>query len=289
MQEDMNTMDPQKNFAKRSLKQMLCHQMEHCLVELLQTKVLYQNISFEPPATKRSPKPGTDAYTRNEVLEEIQRESFTLVGPDIEKALPGFCGPVVHAPKTVCTICEFCKGEPTPHNPILALAADRESASSDQTFVFSYQCQKCKRGTLVFLVRRRGFKLQLVGRNQVPSPTIPASFPKEQLALFTDAEMAYRTGSHLAAICLLRIALEQFLRAKTGIAEASTGDKLWDAFKQKLPSDFPLGRVVCLGDIYGRLSEIVHDPSRLEDASYPSFKQDLEVFFNFLALLPLNN
>ena len=99
--------------------------------------------------------------------------------------------------------------------------------------------------------------------------------------------MAFKTGSHLAAVCLLRIALEQYLRAETGTKEVCSGDDLWSRFKQRLPSDFPIDRVCGLGEVYGQLSAIIHTPSLLEDDSYTNCKEKLVGFFKFLTLMPL--
>lgn len=265
---------------------LLCESMSQCLSDLLQNKLLYQHCSVK---IQRANLEKREENALKNVLAEFEQEPIFCTTQDNSSVVgaPTLLNQVV-VPMTVCTDCETCHGETTPHNPIrIAAAGTPNREGGDQTFSLSYQCQKCKQGLLVFLVRRKGLKWQLVGRNQVPAPSIPASFPKAQEAFFRDAEMASRTGSHLAAVCLLRVALEQYLRAETGQSAVCSGDRIWDLYKQRLPNDFPLGRVCSLGEIYGRLSEVIHDPTSLQDDMFADCKAKLDHFFQFVALLPL--
>ena len=263
-------------------------QMESSLKTLLEEKLLFQNCTVEPQRINQWSSSGSSGSTTAWFKESIEIFQNKPIMIDAGLFTTVSRGLAVQAPETICTECEFCKGERTPHNPHSAFSADgRDYIGSDQTFVLSYQCQKCKRGRLVFLVRRRGFKLQLVGRSQIPSPSLPNHFPSKYRSLFSDAEMAFVTGSHLAAICLLRIALEQYLRAETNMSGVKSGEDLWARFKERLPKDFPIGRVCGLGEVYGQLSEIMHNPSLLADDSYMGCKKQVDNFFRFLALMPL--
>lgn len=268
------------------LYSLLCRKLELCLQELLETKVLYQNCSVDLSSVKSSLENEIDILAFPGSVSKFQQNPVRIT-IDCSNVRDIHRETFIYAPKTVCSSCEICKGEITPHNPIEVLSEHGLNISNnDQTYLLSYQCQKCKQGTLVFLVRRRGFKFQLVGRNQIPSASVPKTFPQSQMKLFCEAEMAYQTGSHLAAICLLRVALEQYLRGATESEGVCTGDQLWARFKEKLPSDFPYSRVTGLGEIYGRLSEIIHDPSRMNKDSYKSFEKDLDSFFRHLELFP---
>lgn len=285
--------EPKMSTPISHFEKLFCEQMECVLLNLLETKVLYQNCSFDPEVIKNG-ESVVDPFSYQAAVESYKRIPVPIVMPMLSdasiatKIVSDLSSPSIFAPKTVCTSCSTCKGETTPHNPIHVSQANKfDVAAPDQTYVLSYQCQKCKRGTLVFLVRKQGFKLQLVGRSQIPSLTIPKSFPKQQIDWFSDAQMAYQTGSHLAAICLLRVALEQYLRVATESEGVCTGDQLWARFKEKLPSDFPYSRVTGLGEIYSRLSEIIHDPLRLCNDSYQSCVKELDSFFRHLDLFPM--
>ena len=257
-----------------------CMEMERCLRNLLETKVLYQTCRCDPNAIKAAVSTEQELRVFPTAVEQYKKKSLKIV-THVDSRMVGRCyGTLIRAPATVNTSCENCKKETTPHNPIQVFPADERDVA-DKTYVLSYQCQKCKQGMLVYLVRRQEFKFRLVGRNQIPSVPLPTSFPKEQQDYFNDAEMAYQTGSHLAAICLLRVALEQHLRTETESPDACTGDELWGLYKQNLPADFPYTRAGSLGEIYHLLSEIIHDPSRLNNDAYPSFREKLAIFFKF--------
>lgn len=265
---------------------LLRHTMERCLQDLLEKKLLYQNCSVATP--KMSPEKHKE-QAQIEAIEEFERTSISCSIKNESVIAGSRCLPTqIFVPKTICTDCETCKGEITPHNPILVLSTNLpQKETNDQTFSLSYQCQKCKKGLLVFLVRRKGLKWQLVGRNQVSSPLIPASFPKAHETFFKEAEMAFRTGSHLASICLLRVAIEQYMRAETRQSATCSGDQLWEQYKKRLPNDFPLDRVCSLGEIYGRLSEVMHCPSLMQDDTFADCKEKLDDFFKFVALFHL--
>ena len=259
---------------------LLCESMSQCLSDLLQNKLLYQHSSVKIQSVNLE---NCEEKALKNVLAEFEQEPIDCVIEDNSSVvgMPTLLNRVV-IPKTVCTDCETCQGGITPHNPIRVSPAGTPSQEGcDQTFSLSYQCQKCKKGLLVFLVRRKGLTWQLVGRNQIPAPSIPASFPKAQKTFFRDAEMAFRTGSYLASICLLRVSLEQYMRT------ACSGDQLWDSYKKKLPNDFPFGRVCNLGEIYGRLSEVMHCPDSLTDTTFSECKEKLNIFFKYVSLFPL--
>ena len=262
----------------------LCNQMNDCLKTLLEEKLLFQNSTVDLKQIQLHLPPEFSIGLFQKAVEYFKETPIILT----DKTSSPVYGLLIYAPETVCTECEFCKGERTPHNPLqVSSAGNYTGEGSDQTFSLYYRCQKCKQGSLVFLVRRRKLKLQLVGRSQIPSANLPNYFPNKQIALFNDAEMAFRTGSHLASVCLLRIALEQYMRTETGTNEVCSGDDLWSRFKMRLPKDFPMNRVCSLGEVYGILSNIMHTPALLADESYTDCKGKLDAFFKFLALMPL--
>lgn len=196
----------------------------------------------------------------------------------------------VEFPATIVTACEHCKGVRFPHNLYAIKEPDffDYCGPSDQTYCFVLQCQNCKGNFLYVMVRRTGSRFRLVGRSAVEMPSLPDGFPKGQSKYFADAILAHRTGNTLAGVCLFRIALEQYLRDVTGNkATGISGDALYEAFKHYLPKEFPIGSVRGLGEVYGRLSEVMHNPDLLSGEEFDSLLQDVTRFFAFLKLMPL--
>lgn len=196
----------------------------------------------------------------------------------------------VEFPSAIVTSCEHCKGVRLPHNLYSVKEPDflDRCDPSDQTYCFVLQCQNCKGNFLYVMVRRTGSRFRLVGRSAVEMPSLPDGFPKGQSKYFADAILAHRTGNTLAGVCLFRIALEQYLRDVTGNkATGISGDALYEAFKHYLPKEFPIGSVRGFGEVYGRLSEVMHNPDLLSGEEFDSLLQDVTRFFAFLKLMPL--
>ena len=196
----------------------------------------------------------------------------------------------VEFPTTIVTACEHCKGARLPHNLYSIKEPDfyDNCDPSDQTYCFVLQCQNCKGNFLYVMVRRTGSRFRLVGRSAVEMPNLPDGFPKGQIKYFADAIAAHRTGNTLAGVCLFRIALEQYLRDVTGNnATNISGDALYEALKHYLPKEFPIGSVRGLGEVYGRLSEVMHNPDLLSEKEFDLLMHDVTRFFAFLKLMPL--
>ena len=123
------------------------------------------------------------------------------------------------------------------------------------------------------------------------SKEVASQLKDEEVVLFGDALMASKTGRELAAICLLRVALESYLRRITDNKVTDrmvSGEELYDQYKKKLPEDFPLGRVESLGKVYNDLSAVMHTANVLDGCFIENYGK-IESFFKFLTLMPLKN
>ena len=197
-------------------------------------------------------------------------------------------------PATVKTYCELCECVTT-HNPGGFSDCYRQKGEKAYTHVFhaEYECQDCKAARVAFMIMRKGLKFQIMGR----SPIEIASLSKEMFShliddereLFGDALMANKTGSELASVCLLRVALERYLRRVTGNLKAEkmvSGDELYEQYKKRLPDDFCHSRVVPLDKIYNDLSSAMHS-AEVPDGCFERNFASIELFFRFLSLMPL--
>jgi hypothetical protein len=170
---------------------------------------------------------------------------------------------------SIKTFCTKCNSGPWPHNPARE-SGDRgysfeanESSLYAQTFSIPYQCQSCKKDILVFLIKRDGEKLTLVGRNQFPEVSIPNFIPNNQEKFYRNAIIADQTGFILAAALYMRTIIEQYfyevIPSKI-IAEINgnpTGDELAELYAKTLPKNFP-SNFPSLRKAYDDLSVIIH-------------------------------
>jgi hypothetical protein len=152
-----------------------------------------------------------------------------------------------------------------------------------QIFAFPYQCQNCKKEPLVFMVRREGLKLIIVGRSRFEKPQIPTYIPKQEIAFFRDSIISFQTGRTLAAIFYLRTFLEQYLRRATKADGKTSGEKLADKYLKTLPEDFP-SRFKNIREIYEKLSDCIHSAAN-DDKAYEQSKSAVEQHFRVLQLL----
>ena len=119
---------------------------------------------------------------------------------------------------------------------------------------------------MTFLIRREGLKLQLVGRSRIEPCVLPEGFPSKENSLFSDAVCASQTGSILAAICLLRIAIEQLVRRVAGDQDGRDLDGIFEKYKKALPDEFPSSMRGVLKTAYDNLSACMHSASASREA-----------------------
>jgi len=157
-----------------------------------------------------------------------------------------------------------------------------------QVFTFPFQCQNCPKGQgepIFYLVRREGLKFTITGRSHFPEVAIPKSLPKEESNYFRGAVIGHTASQTLAALFLLRVFVEQYMRRVTKITDRIRGEDLADKYASLLPSGFPQ-QFNSLKRVYEELSERLHSA----DASAEQFetsRKDIEKHFQQLELLPI--
>jgi len=271
------------------------------LQNLLNTKSLYQSMSISDnhivKVFLRDAQSQFDSEIRDVALKHLKKwmsTTLTSVYKEDFEYKTGQHYAQIKIPCTVKTYCEFCK-EVTTHNP--KGCGDCYTRKDERCFthVFhaEYECQDCKFADTSFMVMRRGCKIQVVGRAPIEIATISkglsSQLRNDEKVLFGDAIMANKTGSVLAAVCLLRIALERYLRRVADNIKAEelvSGDELYEQYKKRLPEDFCYGRVVPLGKIYNDLSAVMHS-AEVPDGCFERNYANIELFFRFLSLMPL--
>lgn len=274
-----------------------------CLHYLLNTKSLYQSVSISDAQFCQkflSSEPyQNDAGLVDGVLRQLKYwaasvKSFAYVDAYDYKLGQSYFQ--IQTPRTVKTWCKSCKSI-TIHNPIDSGACYSVKNTNRFTHVFhaEYECQDCKQSDVSFLVMREGIKFQIMGRSPIEigmvSKEVASQLNDEEVVLFGDALMACKTGSELAAICLLRVALESYLRRITdnkATDKMVSGEELYEQYKKKLPDDFPFDRVESLGKIYNDLSFVMHTASVPAGYFLKNYRK-IELFFRFLSLMPLES
>ena len=157
-----------------------------------------------------------------------------------------------------------------------------DNKSAVQQFSVQYQCQTCKGEPLTFMIRRDGLKLQIVGRSRIEPCLIPEGVHSEMEGLLSDAICASQTGNTLAGICLMRIAIERYVRL---VAQDKTGrdlEKIFEIYKTTLPEEFPSSCVGLLRIAYDRLSESIH-AAQPDEMSFAESLKDITKHFKMLA------
>jgi hypothetical protein len=181
--------------------------------------------------------------------------------------------------KTFCEKCDRIE----PFNPVEAddtLQRHQEPESTltglVQNFVLSFRCQGCKGIPEAFLVRRVGMKLTICGRSPIEHVEVPKYIPATAKKYVSGAIVAHQSGQTLAALFLLRTAIEQWIRSLGASHEKA--DQALDWYMSMLPADFK-SWTPSLRDIYGNLSDALHKA----DASATLFnraKADIEKHFD---------
>ena len=275
--------------------------LENCLYSLLNNKSLYQSISasdelmcqafFDDPSSRYSET--TKAHALKYLKNWLARtESYICKNMYCE----GRTYYQIQLPKTVKTYCELCKCVTT-HNPEDSGDCYSRKISSCYTHVFhaEYECQDCKAARVAFMIMRNGLKFQIMGRSPIEIASLSKEMSSQLIGdereLFGDALMANKTGNELAAVCLLRVALERYLRRVTDNLKAEnmvSGEELYEQYKKRLPNDFCYSRVVPLDTIYNDLSAVIHS-AIVPDGCFERSYANIELFFRFLSLMPLQN
>ena len=242
------------------------------------------------------------SQAKDNILESFWEFEFEKTSPKIAVLGSDQASPKPFKLKTICVKCAQCAAIKPPHNPGIT-AVNHPQLKYDpvswiierngspikcQTFVFTYHCQACKKEPLVFMVRREGLKLTLVGRNHFEVPEVPSSLPKEESRYFGGAIVAFNTGSVLPALFMLRTTIEQYMRRVTGVTEKLSGDELADRYATLLPDDFPRKRCPSLKSVYNELSACIH-AADADETQFLKSRADIEKHFELLTHFPLVN
>ncbi len=196
--------------------------------------------------------------------------------------------PVFSLP-TIRIQCAHCDGVLPPHNSgCRGINEDFEPANlttkpARQVFSIPYQCENCRGVPLMFMVKREGLKLTMVGRSQIALVAVPKFIPTGIERHFRNSVIAQQTGFLLAAALYLRCAIETHMRDQVKPAEKITGDELAEAYGKTLSVDFS-GSFPSLKKAYSDLSVIIHTGSETESElrSYSQIKDSVEGHFEGL-------
>src|SRR5262249_48182223 len=147
---------------------------------------------------------------------------------------------------TIRLACKFCKDTLSVHNSgfpeermLYTNFSKNSGAEICEVFTFPFECQACKGEPIFYLVRREGLKFTITGRSHFPKVAMLKSLPEEEVSYFRGAIIGHATGQILAALFLLRVFIEQYMRRVTKTTGKITGDELADKYASLLPSDFP--------------------------------------------------
>ncbi len=282
---------------------------------LLEQKHLYQSVTLEFVKTREvlereirqqelraaTPSPGGDAghsshvktldETFDAMWEEFGRRRWKFVIEGIYAGEPA--NVLQFRLPTIRIAWASCDGVLPPHNPGFRGNAQQpfdvvlhEHGTPVQLIVVPYQCQNCKGEPLVFLLRRDGFKLQIIGRSQFEQVDVPKSVPKEERRFYRDAIISFNSGRGLAALFFFRTFIEQYMRRITGISDfLIRGDELAEKYHRMLDPTFP-ERFRTFRMLYGDLSDRLH--RAVEDGElYATAKKQIDEHFEMLRMIPI--
>lgn len=164
---------------------------------------------------------------------------------------------------TINTFCDECKKTP-PFKPVGDRVMFSVDSATSQRYILGYQCQQCEAAPVQFMVRRKGAKLQLAGRDPIEVLPAPKELPPAQSRYFGDAHIAHHAGQTLAGLFLLRTFIEQFwhslpevqalLKENPKAAGEAKGKRYQDTLNPLLNQTFP-----SLTEVYGDLSDAIHE------------------------------
>jgi hypothetical protein len=172
--------------------------------------------------------------------------------------------------------------ESTESGMIVYHAKDREEQPL-QIFSIPYKCQSCDAEPVIFLVRREGLKLRLVGRSQFEPISTPACIPKQLAAHYSDAVAAFKTNHCLGALFYLRTVIEQQMRRVVKPTTRITGEELADEYQKQLSPDFPKS-FPSFKKLYQDLSAALHE-AREDEELFSAAVKHIEKHFDAVRLL----
>lgn len=257
----------------------LAMQEEICvaMLNLLSTKGLYQNVRVDSSACAKHPESET------ELRREFSKRPWEPVSLGHADSLAdrgisfhaGLGGEALGTPPDemrlnfplpdIETWCNEC-GKPTAH---ASTFASRNSAfgkqfpilgeQTIQVFIPYYICSLCRRQILVFLIKRKGYTMQLCGRSERLHFDTPRVIPKQHRQIFEDALSAVAENDIAAGFYHLRTFAEHYMKDCLGIDEGKQirGDDLCDKYKDGLDPRMSRG-MPSLSAVYETCSVHMH-------------------------------
>lgn len=285
------------------------------LQQLFEQKHLYQSVTVEFARTRellerqlreqelRQVMPSLSGSVSQPVREKTADETLAAMWQELERHRWKFVIEGIYAGEpanvlqfrlpTIRIACASCDGVLPPHNPGFRGNAQQpfdvvlhEHGAPVQLIVVPYQCQNCKGEPLVFLIRRDGFKLQIVGRSQFEHVDVPKSVPKEERRFYRDAIISFNSGRGLAALFFFRTFIEQYMRRITGISDFLVrGDELAEKYHRMLDTTFP-EKFRTFRTLYGELSDRLHRAKEDSDL-HATAKKQIDEHFEMLKMIPI--
>lgn len=142
--------------------------------------------------------------------------------------------------ETWCSNCvESSLHDSIPHIDISPYHLNPEAVKEQpgfRTFLFNFQCHKCKSPPLTFMIRRELLKLQLCGRSKPYFPPVPPSVPKGVRGIYTDAVQAAACGDLAGGFYHMRTLMEHHMKAACTIPIHTQilGDDLCVAYNKRV-------------------------------------------------------
>lgn len=297
-------------------------QVQKALVELFETKELYQSVAVDlapiekvvalmmkaKPITGESRFSEMTRQNNNRALREKYSKALkffsetnwqfdTETYPQRNPSHNGGAGPVFFRTPTIKVSCNFCNsvlpahnsGYPDERDKVYSTQLGRSKTGAlMQVFAFPFVCQSCKKHPIVYMVTRRGLKLVLTGRSEFPKLAVLSSIPAKEMDYFEKAVISESAGFTLAGLFYLRVFIEQYLRRVTAAKGRKTCEELGELYRPLLHDDFPRTSFKSLDRIYDEISEKIHEADPSSELFMRS-KNEIERHFKQLELLPLKS
>jgi len=238
------------------------------IIELLQTKGLYQNMKLDPTCF--------NGFKEKGLVEEFRRRPFTPrvreetgagylkegrgmppMGTPHNELPASFWVPSVNLDCTECGPTTFVPLASVPtrfSGPYPVLSDD-----SEQIFTFYFRCAECRASLVTFQIFRRGLKLQLTGRSIPFRPRLEAEWPNEIREVVQDSRSAAGENDIPGAYYHLRTAIEFIMKGSLGIPrdQKIEGTTLCEKYNEQT-DDLLKARFPMLAPLYAELSAGMH-------------------------------
>ncbi|MGO9062306.1 MAG: hypothetical protein ACLQU2_33830 [Candidatus Binataceae bacterium] len=257
--------------------------IEQAVQKLINTKHLYQSIEVDfRPAVRDTalemharreaikPKSSRFEFAERDLLADLDRREWGLGDFVPGSGIIAFSLPPV---RTLCSVCDnvepFDLSQGNRSVQTISLGT-----SGEQLFILPLRCQGCRSNLIVFLVSRKGRKIQIVGRSEFEEIKVPDYVNRRERKFYSDAVIAFNCGQVLPAIFMLRTLIEQHMRRVTECSDINIrGDALCDLYNRKLAEDF-VARFPSFKVIYGKLSAALHS-ANADEALFESQLQNI--------------